>query len=67
MNREIEEKIIKKYVKKNKQERILWEINNPKKRMHSAEKEYKNQKLFCKKWSKILVSIYKVCYNSNRM
>lgn len=32
MNREIEEEIIKKYVKKNKQERILWEINNPKKR-----------------------------------
>lgn len=31
MSREIEE-IIKKYVKKNKQERILWEIKNPKKR-----------------------------------
>lgn len=28
----IEEEIIKKYVIKNKQERILWELSNPKKR-----------------------------------
>ena len=32
MDKKIEEEIIKTYVKKNKQERILWELSNPKKR-----------------------------------
>lgn len=32
MSRAIEEEIIKQYIKKNKQERMLWELNNPQKR-----------------------------------
>lgn len=32
MRSAIEEEIVKKYIKKNKQDRILWEFNNPKKR-----------------------------------
>ena len=32
MSRAIEEEIIRKYVKKDRQERIIWELNNPKKR-----------------------------------
>lgn len=32
MSRAIEEEIIKKYIKKNKQERMIWELNNPQKR-----------------------------------
>ena len=31
-NKRIENEIVTKYVKKNKQERILWELSNPKKR-----------------------------------
>lgn len=32
MRNVIEEEIVKKYIKKNKQDRILWELDNPKKR-----------------------------------
>lgn len=32
MSRSIEKEIIEQYVKKNKQERIIWELDNPKKR-----------------------------------
>ena len=32
MSRTIEEEIVKKYIIKNKQNRIIWELNNPKKR-----------------------------------
>lgn len=32
MYEKVEEEIIKKYIKTNKQERILWELNSPKKR-----------------------------------
>ena len=32
MNKSIEEEIVRYYIKENKQERILWELNSPKKR-----------------------------------
>lgn len=45
-NKSVEEEIIKTYVIKNKQERILWELNNPKKRENVVFEKFAGLNLF---------------------
>ena len=46
MNRETEKEIIKRFVKKNKQERLLWELSNPKRRMEALRWGFHKTSIF---------------------